>query len=86
MSYKGLPELLVWRINPGGMRAPMRLLRAGIVSTELTAKSLSSPSLPPSHLDQLIIPLDQGAPDYARRMAEVVENLAEKEGRCPLRF
>ncbi len=36
---------------------------------------------PSSDLDQLIVPLDAGLSDYGQRMAEVVANLAEKEGR-----
>jgi hypothetical protein len=79
MSYKGLPELLVARINPVDARA--YALASGWNRLDGVNGKVAVFTLPSSDLDQLIIPLDQGAPDYARRMAEVVENLAEKEGR-----
>lgn len=75
MDYRGLPERLVARIKPadarayaaasGWVRVPTRNGRAAVYNR------------PGSDLDQLLIPLDPDLSDYSRRMAEVIEGLAE---------
>lgn len=79
MSYKGLPEQLVARINP--VDARVYAVASGWRRLSSVNGRVAVFSHPASDLDQLIIPLDSGIPDYARRMAEVVANLAERENR-----
>ena len=79
MSYKGLPEHLVARINPVDARA--YAAASGWVRVPAVNGNLAIYSHPKFDLDQLLIPLDAGLSDYPQRMAEVVANLAEHEGR-----
>jgi hypothetical protein len=79
MNYKGLPDSLVARINP--MDARGYAIASGWKRLAGVNGKVAVYNYPGSDLDQLIVPIDAGAPDYARRMAEVVANLAEKEGR-----
>jgi hypothetical protein len=79
MSYKGLPESLVARINPLDARA--YAVSSGWHRESGVNGTLALYSHPNSDLDQLIVPLDPNASDYGRRMAEVVANLAERESR-----
>ena len=79
MSYKGLSEHLVARISP--LDARHYAAASGWVRQHARNGKVAIFSHSSSDLDQLLIPLDAGAPDYERRMAEVVWNLAEREGR-----
>lgn len=79
MSYKGLPENLVARINPPDARA--YAASTGWRRVPGVNGTVAVFGRPGSDLDQLIVPLDAGAADYGRRMAEVVANLAESERR-----
>jgi len=79
MNYKGLPEQLVARINSVDARG--YALASGWRRLPGVNGKVAVYNHPTSDLDQLIVPLDAGLSDYARRMAEVVSNLAEKEGR-----
>lgn len=79
MSYKGLPENLVARINSAEARA--YAVGAGWTRVPMVNGTVAVYVHPKSDLDQLLIPLEATATDYARRMAEVVVNLAEDERR-----
>lgn len=79
MSYKGLPENLVGQIKSPDARG--YATASGWKRLAGVNGKAAIYAHPSSDLDQLIIPLDSGASDYGRRMAEVVANLAEKEGR-----
>ena len=79
MSYKGLPEQLVARINPVDARA--YALASGWQRRQTVNGKVAIYSHPSSDLDQLLIPLDSAISDYATRMAEVIANLAETENR-----
>src|SRR5260370_28858760 len=79
MNYENLPEQLIASLNPRDVRA-----YAASSGWRRTASINGKAAVfrdPSSDLDQLIIPLDVGLSDYNRRMAEVVVNLAAKEGR-----
>lgn len=79
MSYKGLPEQLVARINSVDARG--YAIASGWRRLPGINGKVAVYNHPSSDLDQLIVPLDAGLSDYGQRMAEVVANLAEKEGR-----
>lgn len=79
MSYKGLPENLVARINPIDARA--YATASGWKRVPNLNGKLAVYSHAKSDLDQLLIPLDSGMVDYRHRMAEVIANLAEDQGR-----
>lgn len=80
MLYNGLPLELLGRLDPvqvkeyvkatGWVREP----RAGNGRMAVFAH-------PQSDLDQVLIPLNRQAPDFNRRMGDVIDNLAEKEKR-----
>lgn len=79
MSYKGLSEHLVARINPSDARA--YAAASGWVRMPTVNGKVAIYSHPKDDLDQLLIPLDPNLSDYPLRMAEVVVNLAEDQGR-----
>ncbi len=79
MSYKGLPEQLVARVN--SVDARRYAIASGWQRLPGVNGKVAVYNHPASDLDQLIVPLDAGLADYPRRMAEVLANLAEKEGR-----
>jgi hypothetical protein len=79
MSYKGLSEQLISRINPVAIRTyaiATGWKRVATVNGTAAVYTHSS-----GDLDQLIVPLEDNVSDYARRIAEVIANLAEKENR-----
>jgi hypothetical protein len=79
MSYKGLPENLLARINSLDAREYAKA--SGWQRVSNVNGKLAVYARPTSDLDQLLIPLDSGLVDYERLMADVVVNLAEDEGR-----
>ena len=79
MYYKGLPEQLTAKINP--LDARTYAAASGWTRVPYPNGKVAIYSHPSSDLDQLLIPLDAALSDYARRMAEVVVNLAERENR-----
>jgi hypothetical protein len=79
MSYKGLPEHLVARIKPAEARA--YAAASGWVRVPTANGKVAVFNRPGSDLDQLLIPLDPDLADYSKRMAEVVEGLAEHQKR-----
>jgi hypothetical protein len=79
MSYKGLPEPLVARIKPADARA--YATASGWVRVPTVNGKVAVFNHPGSDLDQLLIPLDPDLSDYSKRMAEVVESLAEHQKR-----
>jgi hypothetical protein len=79
MGIKGLPQHLVARIKPAEARA--YAAASGWVRVPTANGKVAVFNRPGSDLDQLLIPLDPDLSDYARRMAEVVEGLAEHQGR-----
>ena len=79
MSYKGLPENLLARINSLDAREYAKA--SGWQRVPNVNGKLAVYARPTSDLDQLLIPLDSGLVDYDRLMADVVVNLAEDEGR-----
>ncbi|WP_152050801.1 hypothetical protein [Tautonia marina] len=74
-----LPEHLVSRINP--VEARHYVAASGWKRVTGVNGKVAVFDHPTSELDQLLIPLDAGLADYARRMAEVISTLAEHEGR-----
>jgi hypothetical protein len=70
---------LVARINPLDARA--YAAASGWLRVPTINGKVAVYSHPKSDLDQLLIPLDVNLSDYPRRMAEVVVNLAEDQGR-----
>jgi hypothetical protein len=79
MSYKGLPVPLVARIKPADARA--YATATGWVRVPAPNGKVAVFNRPGSDLDQLLIPLDPDLSDYSKRMAEVVESLAEHQKR-----
>ena len=79
MNYKGLPEHLVVRIKPADARA--YAAASGWVRVPARNGKAAVYNRPGSDLDQLLIPLDPDLSDYSKRMAEVVEGLAEHQDR-----
>lgn len=79
MNPNELPERLVARINPLDARA--YAAASGWLRVPTINGKVAVYSHPKSDLDQLLIPLDVNLSDYPRRMAEVVVNLAEDQGR-----
>ncbi len=82
MSDKGIPEHLVGRIQPIEARA--YATASGWKRTPRINGKVAVFTHPASDVNQLLIPMDAGISDYDHRMAEVVVNLAEKEGRPAL--
>src|SRR5437879_13878233 len=79
MNDMGLPEHLAARINPKDARdyaAASGWRRMPNVNGKVAIYTR-----PGFDLDQLLIPLDPTLSDYARRMAEVILNLSETDGR-----
>jgi len=79
MNYQGLPQQLVARINSVDARG--YAIASGWRRLPGVNGKVAVYTHPSSNLDQLIVPLDAGLADYPQRMAEVLANLAEKEGR-----
>src|SRR5437773_3208608 len=79
MNYENLPDRLIASVNPRDVRA--YAASSGWRRTASINGKIAVFTDPTSDLDQLLIPLDASISDYNRRMAEVVVNLAAKEGR-----
>jgi hypothetical protein len=82
MNYENLPDHLIGSINPKDVRT--YAASSGWKRTASINGKVAVFTDPGSDLDQLLIPLDASVSDYNRRMAEVVVNLAAKEGRPAL--
>jgi hypothetical protein len=78
-SYMGLPEDLLGSVRSQDARAYARA--TGWERIQGGPDHLAVFRQPSSRLDQVIIPLDGSAPDYARRIAEAVATLAAWEKR-----
>lgn len=79
MNPDPLPEYLVARINPLDARA--YAAASGWERVPHVNGKLALFRYPTSDLDQLLVPTDPTLADYARRMAEVVVCLAERQQR-----
>jgi hypothetical protein len=80
-AYRGLPEDLLSSVSSQDVRAYS--LATGWKRVDGGPGHLAVFRHPCSNLDQVIVPLDSSAPDYARRIAEAVEALATREDRPP---
>ena len=78
MAYENIPKQLFEAINPIDVRA--YATKSGWKRTANFGKTVVF-THPDSELTQLLVPLDARLSDYARRMSELVFNLAESEGR-----
>src|SRR5256885_7776792 len=78
MSARDLPIDLLQAVNPLELRS--YALAMGWRRREAPGRFAVFDD-PGSDLDQVLVPLDPGAPGYELRVAEAVQVLAEKEGR-----
>jgi hypothetical protein len=79
IGYKGLPEDLLGSVRSQDIRSYARA--TGWERIQGGPSHLAVFRHPCSELDQVIVPLDSSAPDYARRIAEAVAALAAMETR-----
>src|SRR5438309_2119243 len=82
MNYKDLPEGLLGRVNPVDVKT--YAAATGWQPIDGVNGLVAVYNQPASDIAQIIVPLNPQGDTYARRMAEVVSNLAEWERRPAL--